>query len=317
MTSPESPWVDGPFPERLGAAISLRRLGLQRLSAHLRRRGISCSASTLSLWRAGHTRPRRLEGKRAIQALEEILGTPPGYLVDAEHISVVGSTEWWSTSTDPEEVLVHGAKYAEALNDFGLDTLDQFKRLHIMETHRLGADRHWEGCTTVLILEALQDGVDRFVTSTYSMLFTPETPYLRISEPQSGARLGRRRVSRSTGLVTSELILDAPLRRGEGTMLEIEVIPVDGPEPPISINPSHTLRSTHPVGQMTLILDAHPDQHPVRVTEEVQRSPTPIPSSTPGKTREISMGDGRAVATARNLAGGTGLTIEWTWPEDS
>src|SRR5256885_8599794 len=67
----------GPFHTALRAAVRERGLTLDRLRAHLARRGIPVGLSSLSDWQHGRRRPRSAASLRAVRALEEILGIPP------------------------------------------------------------------------------------------------------------------------------------------------------------------------------------------------------------------------------------------------
>lgn len=312
-TAPEA-WPDGPFPARLGEAIARRGLGLQRLSAHLEHRGIACSASTLSLWRSARTRPRRAEGRRAVRALEEILGTPVDYLVRAEHTPMVGSTEWWSIRSAPELVLENGQEYSAALESFGLPDSNDINRLAVLETVRVDADRRWAGSTSIYVVQARADGVDRMIHSCFSSVFSQDPRRLRIGEPRTGARLGRRHVSRETGWVVSEFLLDAPLQKGEITVVEAETIPVEGPETTSDGRMSHELRSANPVGSLTLVVDFDPSALPVSVEGETHnRCSDPQHASTDSGPAHLQ--GTRAVLTATDLYDGAGLCLRWSWGE--
>lgn len=307
-------WPEGSFDLRLAAAIERRGLGLQRLSAHLDRRAISCSASTLSLWRAGRTRPRRAEGLRAVEALEDILDTPAGYLVRAEHVPVVGSSEWWAIGSRPEEVLMHGEEYSAALEEFGMPDANAINRLAALDTVRVDANRSWVGSHCTYVIQARQDGVDRMVSSCYSFLFPVDSRFLRISEPRAGARLGRRRVSRESGQVISEFIFDAPLEKGEITVIEYDTIPVDGPEPAIANHMCHELRSNNPIGSLNITVDFDEAALPTHAEQEIGNHLSRPEIATTSTAESILQGH-RAVAAANDLSEGAGLRLTWHWED--
>src|SRR2546423_11318741 len=71
----------GPFHDALRAAVGSRGLTLDRLRAHLARRGIPIALSTLSDWQHGKRRPAAEDSLRAVRALEEVLGLHPATLV--------------------------------------------------------------------------------------------------------------------------------------------------------------------------------------------------------------------------------------------
>lgn len=309
-------WPDGTFAERLSYAIDRRGLGLQRIRAHLEATGISCSASTISLWRNGRTRPRRAEGKRAVSALEEILETPRSYLVDAGHVPILGSAEWWALGSPPAEVLPHGEEYAATLAEFGLDGPNLMNRLAIMDTLRFDENRAFTGSTLSYLIEATGDGVERMLVSTFSEHHTPQEPYLRISEARAGARLGRRRISQVTGQVMSEFIFDFPLRRGDVTFVELEVIPVDGAEPAFTGDAAQSLRAASPIGMLEITADFHRDALPVSV-EQTMLSHLADPSLTEERHAPLELMGTRAVAHAEAIVAGGGLTLTANWEEDA
>lgn len=75
--------ADRPFAEVLDQALSERGLALERVVDHLKRRGVSCSISTLSLWRRGRTRPSLARSGAVLHTLESVLDLERDVLVDA------------------------------------------------------------------------------------------------------------------------------------------------------------------------------------------------------------------------------------------
>lgn len=69
------------FSQELRAAIKASGLGLDRIQARLRRRGIPISVTALSYWQSGKRQPERARSISAVHALEEILERPAGSLV--------------------------------------------------------------------------------------------------------------------------------------------------------------------------------------------------------------------------------------------
>jgi len=63
----------GPFDAALRAAVRARGLTLDRLRAHLARRGVPVALSTLSNWQQGKHRPAIIGSIRTVEALEDIL----------------------------------------------------------------------------------------------------------------------------------------------------------------------------------------------------------------------------------------------------
>src|SRR5688572_3853543 len=71
----------GPFHAALRSAIRERGLPLERLRAHLARRGVTVGLSSLSDWQTGNSRPAHPGSRRALRALEDVLELPPASLV--------------------------------------------------------------------------------------------------------------------------------------------------------------------------------------------------------------------------------------------
>ncbi len=301
------------FADRLRRAIARKGLGLERFSARLEERGISCSASTISLWRNGYTRPRRYEAQRAVHALEQLLDTEPGYLTQAPHPIVVGSSLWWEQEAPAEKVFHEGAEFKRAAESLGISSSTETQRLAMTDVAQYDEQGRFTGSRCQMVLQAARSGAERLVIGTYTNGSVREAGGLRVLEASSGARLGRRRVSRSTGQVVSELLLDAPLRRGEMTMIEYEIVPVQGPEPRADGPQNHELRTAHPLGRLVLGVDFHPDAVPERI--DVIEDPTA--ENPEGRSRRAARLQGtRALATRSDLVQG-GLRIEWSWGEQA
>lgn len=249
-----------------------------------------------------------------MRALEEILDTPPGYLVDAEHVPVFGSTEWWGLSGEPRDVLRHGEEFIAAQGAFGLAGPNDINRLVVMDSLRFDENRSFVGSTLTFLIEAMADGVERMVIGSYSDLFDQDSRFLRIAEPRTGARLGRRRVSPSTGQVMSEFVFDFPLQRGDVTLLELEVIPVDGPEPAIHSTMWHSVRASSPVGLLMVTADFDPECLPRRLEQEA-RTHLADPNRSMITRDPLELLGTRACAHVDEVVEGGGLTLRWDWEE--
>lgn len=70
----------GAFPEALRAAIAARNVTLVWLRNRLADRGSPVSLTTLSYWRSGRRNPEGAGSLAAVEAIEELLGTPAGQL---------------------------------------------------------------------------------------------------------------------------------------------------------------------------------------------------------------------------------------------
>lgn len=297
------------FPERLRRALAARGLSLERLSARLAERGVECSASTLSLWRNGRVRPSRLESLRALHTIELILATPPGYLTEAPRPPAVGSSRWWAHAADPEAVLHAGDRFARAVESLGGAGADDLRRLAVVEIARIDERRRFCGSTCQVVVQAARADVERMVVATYTVGSLREAGGLRTVRPLEGARLGRRRLEAGTGQVLSELIFDAPLRRGERHVVNYQVVPSDGPEPPLTEWGRHELRSVRPIARLVLGVDFAPGAVPDRV--EAVEDPCDI-SGGEEPRRDIVLQGNRALISRDTMSHG-GARIEWSW----
>src|SRR4051812_6979901 len=72
----------GPFDAALRAAVRSRGLTLDRLRAHLARRGVTVALSTLSDWQHGRRRPAIARSLPVVSALEDVLGLRSETLVE-------------------------------------------------------------------------------------------------------------------------------------------------------------------------------------------------------------------------------------------
>lgn len=297
------------FPARLSRAIEHRGLSLDRVSARLAETGIECSPSTLSLWRRGQTRPRRTESFHAVQALERILGTPPDHLVDAPQALAAGSREWWEHAGRPEELLHEGARLERMRETMGMPLATELQRLAMIDIARIDAKRRFCGSHCQTVVQAARDGAERLVISTYRDGGVASSGALHLVRPVEGVRLGRRRMEKESGLVLNELILDAPLRRGERAVISYEILPSGGPEPGPQGWGRHELRSVRPIAQLVLGVDFAPGALPSRV--EVVEDPRDD-GGDEARRREIRLQGSRALVSRSTVHDG-GTRIEWSW----
>lgn len=302
----------GTFPERLDAAIRARGLTLQRASAHLNTMGISCAPSTLSLWRRGITSPRRAQALRAVEALEQLLDTPKGYLVAAERVAGGESDgEWWTDATPDRSVL--GEEYMQVLEELGLEDQPPLEHVSLIVVSEYDEQRRFTGTQVRSVLRSLHDGAERTLVASYTDLpYDPEMPYLRHIELDGGSRLGRVREFPESGQVVSELILDRPLNAGESTLLEHRVVPEPGPEPRKAHGSdweSEEILSAGPMMNLVIEVRFHPDALPVEARYAVRTDDDGERITTTGP---LAVRGDRITRSASRLAAG-GLAVQWRW----
>lgn len=298
----------GPFSTRLDAAIRRRGLGLQRLSLRLAELGISCSASTLSLWRNERTRPQRREGLRAVAALEEILETPTGYLMTAEHPVPKGTARWWSQDQPRTTGIAVGQELAQARADFGVSPAQETQQVAFFETVRVDAENRFVGSRGTLVLRAMREGVDRFITASYGYRDGSGVPQMVRLLPRSGVRLGRERLVESAGCAVAELVLASPLHRGETVAVSWDAVPAGDPQSLGGAEGRYERLTSVPVGQMSVRIDFDPVSPPRRL-HAVTGADAAHPSGPPLPVR---LQGSSLVLSATHLETG-GIMAQWDW----
>lgn len=101
------------FPERLAQALRASPLSLEQFAQQLGALGTPVSAATLSYWSTGRSLPRRARSRQAVTHLEQLLGTPPGWLTGV--LATVSPSGW-----DPLAVLPEHPGIQPALASLGV-----------------------------------------------------------------------------------------------------------------------------------------------------------------------------------------------------
>ncbi|MCL6421856.1 hypothetical protein Bequi_00400 [Brachybacterium sp. JHP9] len=300
-TAPSLP--EGDFATRLSAALESRGLGLARVSSRLRLAGAPCAASTLSNWRSGHTRPRRPEGVRVVLALETILETPPGYLVEV--LLQAGSRR--RPSTLPSDI---EGEILRARAEMGLTAPDALQRLLMHEVARIDAQGRYVGSRVRSVVRGTRSAVERVgVTLWGGQPCAEQSQTTRSIRPLWGAQLGRSRLWADHGVRLVELVLEAPIEPERLAVIEYEVLPDGGPWARASGQGSHEYGSSQPVEALVLEMRFDPAHRPARLTCRTDRMGEP--QLTPEK--ELAIGaDGSAVCVLHRVNGG-GIRAAWDW----
>jgi hypothetical protein len=208
----------GPFDAALRAAVRARGLTLERLRAHLARRGVPIALSTLSDWQHGKRRPSVTGSLRAVRALEDVLGLPPKTLVRL----VVDQAA---------KVPAQRAHRRRGVNDRSgtlaglLDrvpgaraTLSDIVSDH--QAYTVGPDRRVSNLRLRKVIRARYDGVDRHVLRYFG---NPGCDVERIElRPLLNCRLGQV-VRDASGIVVAELLFDEALHAGDIWVFELEI----------------------------------------------------------------------------------------------
>ncbi|WP_326706432.1 hypothetical protein [Streptomyces cyaneofuscatus] len=206
----------GPFHLALRTALSVRGLPLHRVQHHLAHRGVKLGVTSLSYWQQGVRRPRRPESLRAVRALEEVLALPDDSLLRLlrDRTEGAGGADGERPPARSYRSLLESSGAVERLLaamespvDGGLHTVDHQERV------RIGARRELAGRTSLHVVRAHRDGVDRYLAVHRG---DPGCDPARIAvRAGENCRTGRVRWDAEAGVLVAELLFDTRLRSGE------------------------------------------------------------------------------------------------------
>ncbi|HEX8870606.1 MAG TPA: hypothetical protein VF821_33375, partial [Lentzea sp.] len=244
------------FAEALTKAVDNSGLSLERIQHHLAARGMQVSLSTLSYWRRGRSRPERPESLKVVSALEDLLDLGEGFLIDklgdkrprGRWVGQAMSLEdmWDSRATDLGEVMARIDREQPAASRY----------LSVKDRQVVGPDRREVEMRCTGVIEALEDGVDRFLAI---QLADPTDLGVASIEAGPPCRLGRVRGEDSTGFLVAEILFDRMLRAGETALVDYVIRMRPGAESEVCDR-----RFLRPVGDYVLQIDFHPDAVPTR-----------------------------------------------------
>ncbi|MDG4825613.1 hypothetical protein O7635_27515 [Asanoa sp. WMMD1127] len=194
----------GPFHLALRKAIRDRGLTLDRVCAHLARRGVSLALSSLSDWQTGRCRPVNLD---TVAALEDVLGLETGalarLLADSGRLADIGPVaELLDVVADSDP------------RDLELVSVQQ--RIDVGDDGRLA--RLWVRTA----IRARRDGVDRYVARFYGDHGCD--PHRVRTRALRNCRLGRRLTHPSAPALVYELVFDQALRAGDTWVFESQLV---------------------------------------------------------------------------------------------
>ncbi|MCP2166646.1 hypothetical protein [Goodfellowiella coeruleoviolacea] len=297
----------GPFAAALRAAIRARGLSLQRLQRRLHERGVPISVTALSYWQSGRRRPERPESLAALRHLEDVLDLPVGTLG-----SLLGPPRpRGRTATRTGRALPVAALWRDrrvAALVAGLDTTadSALTRISQHDQVEIGADRSLRAVRVRQVLRAERDAVDRWVLVFHGMSSANRLPEVR---PVRSARLGRLTSDPALGLLAAELLFPRPLRRGETTVVEYELVHTrPGPHPDDTFCRKFRL----PVREYLVEVRFAPAALPVRCLRQAH-----APDGRPlAPTRIVAVAeDGFAHAVVLDFGPGS-VELRWEWPAD-
>jgi transcriptional regulator with XRE-family HTH domain len=295
------------FPTALRTAIQASGLSLDRIQYRLRARGVSVSVTALSYWQSGRRRPERAESLAALGHLESVLGVAPGSLIALLGPPRPRGRVQRESSRLPIEALWHEREPVSKLLkriDFATETaltkLSQHDRMDI------AADRGEKQISVRQVLRAERDGVDRTV-----MIYDLERkgrPFPEIVSAQS-CQIGRVARDEAAGLIAAEILLDAPLARGETAIIEYAL---NHPGPPYSRgDDSYCRKFTTPVREFVLEMRFDPKALPAYCE---LYTVDPEEQTTTRRKVEVTP-NGQAHAVALDFGPGT-FCVRWDWPRE-
>lgn len=207
----------GPFELAIKLALRDSGLSLDRIEHRLACQGLRVSASSLSNWQTGRSRPERTESLQVLRGLERLLRLPADSLLQllgprrprgrwVRHVP--GSVRYDALFEDHDRL----AAILGEVNDS-----DDHRRhsLSVDERVTLDADRRFRLVQVRQLVTALVDGVDSCVVFFHA----EDGPVPEIAAPE-GCRLGRTRTD--ADITVAELLLDHRLDRDDVFLLEYE-----------------------------------------------------------------------------------------------
>jgi hypothetical protein len=211
----------GPFHAAFRAAVTYRGLTLERLRAHLARRGITVGLSSLSDWQLGHRRPAGANSLQAVLALEEILGLPPRALIRLLMTPVGGEVRTRRGLDEHSGVLADLLDELPGARDRTVDILNAHEKVSI------DADRRVAAIWLRTVVRARRDGVDRYVVRFFG---DPGCAVSRIAiDALENCRLGRV-LRHPAGVLVAEVLFGEALRAGETWVYETRIADGNGPQ---------------------------------------------------------------------------------------
>lgn len=192
------------FAERLGTAIRERGLALSRIRDRLQQQGLEVSIATLSYWTSGRSRPVRSRSLEIVRALEILLGTRPGWLVEA----IPGPSPYHSLA----DVLKRKELLAAAVEEHHLHTAADWRTLSVYRHAFVDADRTERACENWMVLQAITPRAQGYTTVVEGHAGSVEARGLGLVSPS-------RIIQVADDLFVIEFMLDMPVPRGERVML--------------------------------------------------------------------------------------------------
>lgn len=191
------------FATRMREALVTSGLTLSRIREQLDARDLAVSMATLSYWSSGRSTPTRGRSVAVVEALEQILQTPSG----------------WLTTSLPSTAREHGIDRVfgredflrEAVEEHDLATSVWWRHHTVHHIVTIGADRRERGFETRILQTAARNGAQRWT------ILLEGSGNARV-RPTGMSHLVRR-VPLAEDLVAYEFGLDVALERGQRVLV--------------------------------------------------------------------------------------------------
>ncbi|MFC6704992.1 hypothetical protein [Flexivirga alba] len=284
------------FSDALRSAIRARGLSLSRLRAHLADKGFDVGIATLSTWQSGARVPR--DGSVAIlDALEDVLGVPSGWLVERLEPARLSAVR----PRRPFAVVDESDALAQLLARLDGAAHGQLRTSGVVEEVVLSASGALRVKHVVQAVQAVRSA-DRLVIvhQTESDGDIDEV----LPSAIGGCRVGRVVRDRDRGVLVAELLLDRRLGVGESAVLRYDVH-----DAATHATTEYFRFHEWPITHHTLEVRFDPAALPVRVME-FQRKTSHSPDLV---RREITLSqDRRAQVVVPDAEPGV-VGIDWQW----
>ncbi|MEV6520611.1 GGDEF domain-containing protein [Longispora sp. NPDC051575] len=293
------------FADVLDEAIERRSLSLEQLQGMLMAEDVAVTLGMLSRWRRGLAAPRSSHTTRAVAVLEKVLGEPPGTL--AGLLALRAGLGRYRRRPDPvpfEQVLEKHEVVGRLLRELGLPGLPLNPAVEWLSVHDV---YELDAAGAESLLRVTHVGRARAAVDRYRVMFAVEDLASRSPQVKGlrGCHTGRVLLDEPSGVMLAELLLDAPLARGEVMMAEYSVAMAPGGASEYRGHRGFAVGGAQFVAEVHF----HPDAVPVRCFEFTQ----PTLDSPIRVVREVPIGRDHTalMAVGRVDPGDWGLFWEW------
>lgn len=204
------------FPSALRSAIDRSGLSLGQISHQLRSRGRPVSVSSISHWQSGRSRPDGPQSLGALAAMEEILGEPPGTLMNR-----VGPPRQRGRAAQHSEIsdfVPASDEVRDALATLGFVAPENYP--HERFVHQLSVidgTSSVQTTTSRIMVRALREGKGRLPAVQVLDENEPNVPPRVI--PLEGCSIGRTLAWPERRTYGTEILLDGYLEVGQQAVL--------------------------------------------------------------------------------------------------